>query len=403
MQRGGGPPPSWRRSRSRSRDRERRDDRERRGDRDHEARCGGRSDARGWMPDRGQRDDRRDSDRAWGPRSGTDDGRGYRGAPRPSMGGRQVESQARYFDSQAFQHQPRREAMGMCDSGARRDEPPRGHADTWERRHREEPHQRYHEHSRHHGEFQRRYDEPARYHDEQGRYDKPSRHREEPMHCGQNGQRNALYESSSLAQKRKHPDSAASAAPTQRAVGTPSSAQALGRAPPAPAGAVDGRALSGRISSASSTHELLNLSSIHSASLNHIHAANLWNKLGRHGDAAGPSHREERRRLLRRTVELVGSCGARELANIAHGLAKCRLVGLDGKAGALFAAVAEAAVRGGLRDFNPQDLANTAWAFATASDSDTPVYVILANESRRRVGHFNKSRFAPVAESTRRI
>ena len=335
------------------------------------------------MPDRGQRDDRRDSGRAWDPRSGNDDGRGYGGAPRPSMGGRQVGSQARYFDSQAFQHQPRREATGMRDSGARRDEPPRGHADTWERRHREEPHHRYHEHSRHHGEFQRRYDEPARYHDEQGRYGEPSRHREEPMHCGQNGQRNALYESGSLAQKRKHPDPAASAAPTQRAVGTPSSAQALGRAPPAPSGAVDARALSGRISSAGSTHELLHLSSTHSASLNHIHAANLWNKLGKQRDAAGPRHKEEVRHLLRRTVELVGSCGARELANIAHGLAKCKLVGLDGEAGALFAAVAEAAVRGGLRDFNPQDLANTAWAFATAGHAAPALLDAIATEAVR--------------------
>ena len=101
MHRGGGPPP-WRRSCSR--DRDRRDDRERRGDdRDYEARGGGRSGARSWMPDRGQRDDRRDSDRAWGPRSGTDDGRGYGGAPRASMGGRQVESQTRHIDSQAAQ------------------------------------------------------------------------------------------------------------------------------------------------------------------------------------------------------------------------------------------------------------------------------------------------------------
>ena len=245
-----GDPPPWRRRHGR----DRRDDLERRGDdRDHEA----------WMPDRGQRENRRDSDRASSPRFGTDDGRGYSGAPPPSMGGRQVESQARYFDSQAFQHQPRRGAMGMRDSGARRDEPSRGHAGAWERRHREEPHRRYHEHSRHHGEFQRRYDEPARYHDE-------------PLHRGRRD--GALYESGSLAQKRTHPESAASTAPTQRAVGTPSSSQALRRAPPAPSGAVDGRALSGQISSAGSTHELLNLFSTHSGSLNHIHAANLWNK-----------------------------------------------------------------------------------------------------------------------------
>jgi len=36
-------------------------------------------------------------------------------------------------------------------------------------------------------------------------------------------------------------------------------------------------------------------------------------------------------------------------------------------ADALYAAVAEAAVRGGLDRFNPQELANTVWAYATAA------------------------------------
>ena len=112
----------------------------------------------------------------------------------------------------------------------------------------------------------------------------------------------------------------------QRRAGTPSS-QELGRAPPTPKGAVDGRVLSGQISKAGSTHELLRLSATHSASLDHIHVANLWNKLGKQRDASeSTQHREEIWRLLRRTAELVDSCGARELSNIAHGLAKCRLM-----------------------------------------------------------------------------
>jgi len=303
------------------------------------------------MPDRSQCDDRRDSSggRACrGPRSGTDDGRGYGGAPRPTDG-RQAESQTRYYDSQAFQHQSRPEAMGVRNSGARRDESPRRHAVAWEWRHRDEPQRRYDEPSRHHGEPQQRYDEP-------------SRPRDDPWHSEQrNG---TLSEPASLTQKRRHPDSAASAAPTRR-VGT-SSSPALGRAPLAPKGAVDGRVLNGRISHAGSTHELLRLSSAHSASLNHIHAANLWNKLGKQGGASGPSYREDVRWLLRRTVELLNSCGARELSNLAHGLAKCRLVGLDFEAGALFVAVVEATVRVGFGSFKAQDLANTAWAFATA-------------------------------------
>ena len=141
--------------------------------------------------------------------------------------------------------------------------------------------------------------------------------------------------------------------------------------------------LSGKISKAGSTQELLRLSSAHSATLDHIHVANLWNKLGKQGEASAPRHKEEVRQLLRRTVELMGSCEARNLSNIAHGLAKCRLVGLDVEAGALFAAVAEAAVRGGLREFKPQELANMAWAFAKAGHKAPPLLDAIATEAVR--------------------
>ena len=126
---------------------------------------------------------------------------------------------------------------------------------SWEWRHRDEP--------------QRRYDEPSRHHSETA-YD---------------GRRETLHSSGSRRQERRLPDPTASTAPTWRA-GTPSSNEPE-RAPPAPKGAVDGRALSGQISKAGSTHELLRLSADHSASLNHIHVANLWNKLGKQRDASG--------------------------------------------------------------------------------------------------------------------
>ncbi|EOD38007.1 hypothetical protein EMIHUDRAFT_200384 [Emiliania huxleyi CCMP1516] len=46
-------------------------------------------------------------------------------------------------------------------------------------------------------------------------------------------------------------------------------------------GQLDAKQLSGRISHASGADELLRLFAAHSANLNHIHAANLWNKLGK--------------------------------------------------------------------------------------------------------------------------
>ena len=127
-------------------------------------------------------------------------------------------------------------------------------------------------------------------------------------------------------------------------------------------GQLDAKQLSGRISHASGADELLRLFAAHSASLNHIHAANLWNKLGK--QRIERRHEEQLEQLVQRTLDLVPSCRARELSNVSHGVARC---GLQARAvHPLFVVLAKAAVRGGLAGFNPQSLANTVWAYATA-------------------------------------
>eukprot|EP00966_Prymnesium_polylepis_P112392 2600028-Prymnesium_polylepis.1 len=56
----------------------------------------------------------------------------------------------------------------------------------------------------------------------------------------------------------------------------------------------------------------------------------------------------------------IPSCNARAWANIVHGIAKCKLRrGIFSEVSRLFAAVGTAAVGSRLRDFNPQELANT--------------------------------------------
>ena len=40
-------------------------------------------------------------------------------------------------------------------------------------------------------------------------------------------------------------------------------------------------------------------------------------------------------------------------------------------------------------NFNPQNLANTAWAFATLGQPDSQLFSALAREAERRVGNFN--------------
>ena len=53
----------------------------------------------------------------------------------------------------------------------------------------------------------------------------------------------------------------------------------------------------------------------------------------------------------------------------------------------LVLAVAEASVRR-VADFKPQELANTAWAFASAVRSDVLVFAAGARVAERRVGEF---------------
>ena len=65
---------------------------------------------------------------------------------------------------------------------------------------------------------------------------------------------------------------------------------------------VDPRKLTTLISQAGSADALLALSAAHSTSLNHIHAANLWNKLGK--QRIERPHEERLEQLLQRTLDL---------------------------------------------------------------------------------------------------
>ena len=60
--------------------------------------------------------------------------------------------------------------------------------------------------------------------------------------------------------------------------------------------------------------------------------------------------------------------------------------------GALFAALARAAERH-LRNemFKAQELANTAWGFATAGHADAALFAALARSIERRLGDFSAS------------
>ena len=88
---------------------------------------------------------------------------------------------------------------------------------------------------------------------------------------------------------------------------------------------------------------------------------------------------------------------ARALANVAHGVAKC---GLHARVvHPLFVAVAEAAVRGGLAGFKPQELANVSHGVARCGLQARvvhPLFVAVAEAAvRSRLADFTPQRSWP--------
>ena len=88
-----------------------------------------------------------------------------------------------------------------------------------------------------------------------------------------------------------------------------------------------------------------------------------------------------------------GQVGPRALATLAYGAA---CFGMSGMLIILIAALARAAERR-LTHFNPQDVANTAWAFATVKYRDEKLFAALARAAERRLSDFNPQDAANTA------
>jgi len=156
----------------------------------------------------------------------------------------------------------------------------------------------------------------------------------------------------------------------------------------------------------------------------------LWSALGRMTGGARDcwmqTHEEAVQNLVEHTVETIESghseLRGRELANVAHGAAKCGIAALNERLmralaveikknlgqcnsqevaniawayakgeyfeSELFSGLVQAAER--LTDrFNSQELTNITWAFATANESDVRVFKALAESVQRKMGEFN--------------
>ena len=80
-----------------------------------------------------------------------------------------------------------------------------------------------------------------------------------------------------------------------------------------------------------------------------------------------------------------GQVGPRALANVAYGAARC---GRSAMLSLLFPVLARAAERR-LSEFNPQEVANMAWAFATVNRRDEELFAALRIAAEQRLSESN--------------
>ena len=101
------------------------------------------------------------------------------------------------------------------------------------------------------------------------------------------------------------------------------------------------------------------------------------------------------KRLVQHTVQTAraSELPARQIANIANGAARS---GRNELLSMLSAAWVEAAEQS-MGNFNSQGLANTAWAFATASQEDASCFAALATAAKQRLGDFNSQELVNTA------
>ena len=155
--------------------------------------------------------------------------------------------------------------------------------------------------------------------------------------------------------------------------------------------ALDIRKINKLIIDVTGARELLGLHGQHGPSFNDVNLATCWSKLGRvRGPERSWLRSDDGTRLLalrEQTTGQVRTLGARELSNIAHAIAKLDLRGAAW--GRSLWKDLEGAALARRSEFEPQALANLAWAFATAGRATHALLDAVAEESAGRVREFN--------------
>eukprot|EP00962_Isochrysis_galbana_P001836 scaffold473_cov104-Isochrysis_galbana.AAC.8 len=155
--------------------------------------------------------------------------------------------------------------------------------------------------------------------------------------------------------------------------------------------APDPRTLNQRIVKLTDPLDVLRLYDEYGHAYDEINLATTWSRLGRaHGRSRSLILSQDGKclhALRERSMQGAGRWKARHLANTAHALAKLHIRSEGWKG--LWRVLAAASLRG-LSKFDPQGLANTAWAFATAGHATPALLDAIAAEAAPRVGEFTE-------------
>ena len=145
----------------------------------------------------------------------------------------------------------------------------------------------------------------------------------------------------------------------------------------------------------------------HNAAFNHFHISAFWSTLGKHvkrsrsGASAVQRELRDEEALFSaartQTIKLLPTLGAREISNVAHGLATAGLGSNDAWTD-LWQELEDAAIVH-LDGFNQQGLANTAWAFATARHPVSELHSAMAPRIISDIGEFAPQGIANTAWS----
>ena len=158
------------------------------------------------------------------------------------------------------------------------------------------------------------------------------------------------------------------------------------------------RELNSLIMGATRAQELLDLHANHGQMFTRVNLATCWSRLGR----VSPADRIWLRSddgaplfaLREQTGDSVDTVGGRAMSNIAHALAK---IGLQGPAWENLWNELERAALARRSEFKPQELSNTAWAFATAGHATPALFDAIGKESSGRVRAFKPQELCNTA------